>query len=242
MNSMGIFKKITYPITSRYEKITYKDTDIEQMKDFFYSSKISKNKLASSIRNHPLVSDGPKELADFFIEHADKFLGSETCLNIGIGYDVPPDWLTLFHDIFHYSRVGNLEAWKPYMWHWKYHQIYPVWFGDVKDITKFLPPKSIDTLIWAHGPEHVKSEDFPDIYRSIKKVVRKHILFITPWGDAYDYQKEINHNPYEFHQVHGPDESIYANTNVKFLTWGKKNTLTAGLLAYEFLDESNDHV
>ncbi len=191
-----------------------------------------------AIYTHLLVKNGPKELADFFANNLLEFDKSSSLLNIGIGFDIPPAWLTFFRNVLGYNKIASLEVWKPYIDHWQYNKKFPVWHGDVRDIAKILPPKSVDTILWAHGPEHVPIKDFLPIYNDLKKIAKHHIFFVTPWGGAYDYQEDINNNPFEIHKVKNPDERIYDGTNLNRIIWGKKGTLQAGMLAYEFIDNN----
>lgn len=200
------------------------------------SSKKKKIKI-QTIYAHPLIKNGPKKLADFFVNNLSRFEQSFSLLNIGIGLNIPPDWLTFFRDILQYTNIASLEIWQPYIRQWKYGSEFPVWHGDVRNIAKLIPSKSVDTVLWAQGPEHVPINEFLPIYSSIKKVARQHILFVTPWGGAYDCQEDINNNPFEVHQVKGPDERIYKGTNLSKITWAKRGTPQAGMLAFEFLDD-----
>lgn len=187
------------------------------------------------IRSHPLLATTPENLKMFFVKNKKLFQNSNSLLNIGIGPNTPPDWLTFFRDVFHYTHIASLEVWDPYIKKWKYHAEFPVWYGDVRNILKILPEKSVDTILWAQGPEHLPSKDFMKTYDAIKKVARHSIIFVTPWGDAYDYQEDIHSNPYERHVIKSPDEKIYTETKMQIVTWGKKHDPNGGMLAYEFL-------
>jgi hypothetical protein len=105
----------------------------------------------------------------------------------------------------------------------------------VRDIDTLLAPKSVDTVLWAQGPEHLPLEEILPTYLKIKRVARHHILFVTPWGSAYDNQGEVNHNPFERHFIQNPDVQIYEGTNLEILTFGTKGMPSAFMLAYEFL-------
>jgi len=158
-------------------------------------------------------------------------------LNIGIGLNVPPNWLTFFRDALQYDCIASLEIWEPYIREWRHHAEFPVWQGDLRNIEQLLPAKSVDTILWAHGPEHLPPEEILPTYLKIKRVARHHILFVTPWGSAYDDQEQLNNNPFEKHFIKNPDVHIYAGTELNVLTWGMKGTPSAGMLAYEFLLE-----
>ena len=189
-----------------------------------------------SAYSHPLIdTELAAKLADFFAENWIQFKDSYSLLNVGVGFNVPPNWLTFFRDVLKYDCIASLEIWQPYIHAWRYHFDFPVWQADVREIDTLLPPKSVDTVLWAQGPEHLHPEEVLPTYLKIKRVARYCIVFVTPWGSAYDYQDEINHNPFEKHLIHGPDPHIYERTDLTILTFGRKGTPSAFMLAYEFL-------
>jgi hypothetical protein len=188
------------------------------------------------IYSHPLIdTDEAKKIADFFCGNIEFFKKSYSLLNVGIGLNIPPHWLSLFKDVLLYKQVGSIEAYEHYIKMWPYHLKYPVWRGDIMEIDNLFPPKSVDTILWAQGPEHIPLEYIKPTYLKVKNIARHHIIFVTPWGGYYDDQEEINNNPYERHRIKQINETIYKGTNLKILKFGEYNKANGGMLAYEFL-------
>jgi hypothetical protein len=175
-----------------------------------------------------------KHIAKLLFDNQDKFSNSYSLLNVGIGYNLPPIWQNLFKNIFQYSKIANIEVWLPYIQNWQYKE-FPVWQGDIRNIKNSLPPKSVDTILWAQGPEHIEQDEIPIVYNDIKNIARHSIIFITPWGKYYDYQENWNNNPFEAHVAKNMDVDSYKYTNLQTLTVSTKDQPDAAMFAYEFL-------
>jgi len=194
------------------------------------------NIILNDIYKSPIIdTEHMKKIADLLFTNQNKMINSYSLLNIGIGYNLAPNWQNLFRDVFQYTKIANIEVWMPYIHYWQYQNKFPVWYADVRSINTILPEKSVDTVLWAQGPEHVEQHEILSIYNEMKKIARHSIMFVTPWGKYYDYQEEWNNNPFEKHITKNMDVDSYLGTNLQTLTVSTKDQPDAAMFAYEFL-------
>jgi hypothetical protein len=239
-----MFAKVVGRDRQAHGSATTRARTVREVAEFYLKTREhvpKKDPDAQCVYGHPLIDTRYAiSLASFFLSNWSRFKRSYSLLNIGIGMDVPPNWLTFFRDVLQYDTIGSLEIWKPYIMRWQFHEEFPVWQGDVKDFDKLTSPKSVDTVLWAHGPEHLSLQEIAPTYLKIKRAARHHILFVTPWGSAYDRQEDHNRNPFERHLVKNPSPEIYKETKLSTLVWGIRSAPSAGMLAYEFLLEESE--
>jgi len=118
----------------------------------------------------------------------------KSVLNIGYRYDSDQ---TILHACINNSKTFEvMEIYKPNCEILKNNiKIKEVYNMDIKDI-KMLN-KKFDAIIWLHGPEHVKWEDFLNFRQDIEDSANHLIIYQAPEG--FYPQEDIYGNVYEKH-------------------------------------------
>jgi len=86
--------------------------------------------------------------------------------------------------------------------------------GDVRKIKNIkLPLEQYDWLVWQHGPEHIRNDEFKNILPDLLQRCNIGLLIGCPNGTCY--QDAFNGNPHEEHVMHWqPEDFIKLGFNV----------------------------
>lgn len=128
--------------------------------------------------------------------------------------------------------VDILEAWHENaeaLRRWPVLDLYPaslVIEGDVRT----APLRPYDVVVWWHGPEHVKAEEFPAVLRRLESAATKMVILASPWG-RYD-QGPAGGNPFEEHLWAVYPEALRA-LGYKTDAIGTKDKKGSNLLAWK---------
>jgi hypothetical protein len=101
-------------------------------------------------------------------------------------------------------RFCVLEAWEENCRRMMHdHVCNDVYHGDCRYIEDVIE-ENFDAILWLHGPEHVKWEDFLRIRHLIENKANQIVIYQMPLGEYH--QGAIYGNPYEVHlQTLTPD-------------------------------------
>jgi hypothetical protein len=117
-----------------------------------------------------------------------------TILNIGYRYD--SDQTILNACIANNKAFEVMEIYKPNCDVLKNNlKIKEIYNMDVKEIKSLA--KKFDAIIWLHGPEHVKWEDFLNFRKDIEDAANHLVIYQAPEG--FYPQEDIYGNIYEKH-------------------------------------------
>lgn len=127
-----------------------------------------------------------------------EFPSKQTVLYVGAN----PGRFQMGRELFEAGcEVTLLEAHKPFADHYEGHQwLKEVIHGDVRDIKNIAGGRVWDTIVWWHGPEHVRQEELEATLTDIESVTSRLVILGCPWGE--NIQGPVSKNPFAVHQNH----------------------------------------
>lgn len=126
-------------------------------------------------------------------------MGFRSLLYVGWRHDASGWWYETFSKGIGIERFGIIEIFKKNFdelnatisksgW-----QNFRTYFGDVREIQKYVQPGEYDVIFWDHGPEHVPGPDL-EVITPVLSRMTKLLIYSCPWGNWPQGAEDGNEN------------------------------------------------